>query len=48
MVESSLSIDKAHDVAHDVEDELKKTIPNIEDVVVHLESINTKRNNSKI
>lgn len=41
-VKSSLSIDKAHDVAHDVEDELKRAIPDIEDVVVHLESINTK------
>lgn len=46
-VQNSLSIDEAHDVAHDVENELKRSLPNIEDVVVHLESINTKRNNSK-
>ena len=43
VVEPSLFIDRAHDIAHDVEDELKGNIPGIEDVVVHLESINTKK-----
>jgi len=42
-VETSLPIDKAHDVAHNVEDELKRKIESIEDVVVHLESINAGR-----
>ncbi|MCE5213102.1 MAG: cation diffusion facilitator family transporter, partial [Methanobacterium sp.] len=36
-LESCASVEKAHEVAHLVEDELKSTIPEIEDVVVHID-----------
>ncbi|NYB28124.1 MAG: cation transporter [Methanobacteriaceae archaeon] len=36
-LESSSSLSKAHEVAHIVEDKLKSSIPEIEDVVVHVE-----------
>lgn len=46
-VDPSFSIDKAHDIGDEVEKRLKKSIPEIEDVVVHIEPINTKKNLKK-
>lgn len=37
ILDSCYSLDEAHDIAHEVEDNLKSSIPEIKDVVVHLD-----------
>ncbi|MBM4240721.1 MAG: cation transporter [Euryarchaeota archaeon] len=43
VVKTSYSVDKAHDIGDEVEKKLKKSIPEIADVLVHIEPINSKK-----
>jgi cation diffusion facilitator family transporter len=42
-VDGNLSLEEAHDIAHRIEDLVKKEMPNIRDVVVHVEPENLKK-----
>jgi len=42
-LDGKLSLEEAHDIAHRIEDLVKKEMPNIRDVVVHVEPENLKK-----
>jgi divalent metal cation (Fe/Co/Zn/Cd) transporter len=44
-VDGSLTLDKAHAITHDVEREIKEKIPNIYDVLVHVEPLGDDSSN---
>ena len=46
-VESTMTVKDAHDVAKNVEDEIKATIPNVYDIVVHIEPLGNKEQGEK-
>ena len=37
IVNGNLTVTEGHDLAHKLEDHLKKTIPNLEDILIHIE-----------
>jgi len=36
-VRGSISVQEAHDIAHDLEEEIKRSLRNIQDIVIHIE-----------
>ncbi len=46
-VESTMTVLDAHDVAKNVEDEIKAAIPNVYDIVVHIEPLGNKEQGEK-
>ncbi len=46
-VDGSISVDESHKIAQQVEDNIKRSLPNVYDILVHVEPIGEDRDNEK-
>ena len=46
-VDPDITVREAHDIAHSVEDNIKSSLPNVYDIVVHIEPIGNADDNEK-